>query len=326
MTAYYKITNQEETHNGFQYQDGLNVVNEEFDDRGASAIGIAYFTDINHVPLFYGRGINIRKVTLPDTDSDFEMVATEDGKFRVNRIILGEKMSLFDPKTYQDLGLNMQDNNYLVYFACKYKNFDFLNWWLTSGLELYYAYYIIDHASKNGDFDILNWWLKSGLKLEFSADSMIFAAANGRADVLDWWIESGLRWKCLPSAVDEASTNGHVNVLEWFKKNMCVPGYTGAAFNGAFENNHIAVLDWWLNSGLKIKYSYKFIESILDKCEPETIEWFRKNEARFPKNYNNMIWKDGQLLIDDVDAWNARQRYLYGSVSYVSPVGLMWPN
>ena len=42
---YYKITNKEENHNGFQYKDGLNIDTIEFDPNGSCRPGGLYYTN-----------------------------------------------------------------------------------------------------------------------------------------------------------------------------------------------------------------------------------------------------------------------------------------
>ena len=97
--TYYKITNQEENHNGFQYQDGLNVLIEPFNMTGSCVAGGLYFTTKEHIHKFYSYGVNIREIEIPESDPDFLMVQYEN-KWRANKIILGKKYSLLDPLTY----------------------------------------------------------------------------------------------------------------------------------------------------------------------------------------------------------------------------------
>ena len=108
---YYKITNESEIHNGYEYRDGLNILKEEFNnDPNASCVkGGFYFTDFNNICKFYHYGINIRIIKLPITDPDFKITKDISGdKWRSNKIILCEKYSLLDPSTYQKLELPMR--------------------------------------------------------------------------------------------------------------------------------------------------------------------------------------------------------------------------
>jgi len=89
--TYYKVTNEYENHNGYQYKDGLNILNEKFiDDPEASCVsGGFYFTDYNHLPKFFEYGIWIREVTIP---TDAKVVLDPEGnKWRCDKIIFGNK-------------------------------------------------------------------------------------------------------------------------------------------------------------------------------------------------------------------------------------------
>ena len=54
--SFWKITNEEENHHGFQYQDGLNVDTQEFQESGTCVKGGLYFTDSENIPNFFGYG------------------------------------------------------------------------------------------------------------------------------------------------------------------------------------------------------------------------------------------------------------------------------
>lgn len=71
--GYYKVTNEHETHHGFKYVDGLNVLKEKFNNNFDYSCGPGgfYFTTLRNIPNFYGHGINIREISIPDSDPDF---------------------------------------------------------------------------------------------------------------------------------------------------------------------------------------------------------------------------------------------------------------
>ena len=161
MPKYFKITNLNETHNDFSYADGLNILADEFDECSEHVTNGLYFTTIEYVPKYYYMGINLREVLIPD-DLDFKMINLKD-KHRANKIILGNKYSLFDPKTYELFGLNMEYNIHLVNYASSSGNINFLNQWIINNWNLKYSSDAIDLASENGHIEILNWWLNSGL-------------------------------------------------------------------------------------------------------------------------------------------------------------------
>ena len=103
---FVKITNLEEKHYNHQYVDGLNVLVEPFSETGSCASAGFYFTDIEHVHEFIHYGVNLRVVELPYSEIDFKCLPDGNGKWRANKIILGEKYSLADFETYRFLAAN----------------------------------------------------------------------------------------------------------------------------------------------------------------------------------------------------------------------------
>lgn len=89
---FYKLFNATETHNGYLYRDGLNVLIEDFNPKGMCSKGGFYFfrgSEWKHVcvnsmtfTIEY-----IRRVTVPDD----ALVYIEGHKFKCDRLILGER-------------------------------------------------------------------------------------------------------------------------------------------------------------------------------------------------------------------------------------------
>ena len=282
---YFKVINLEHKHHDYEYTKGLNKLKGKFKQHGSCCAGRLYFTKLKHIQQFYGYGCYLYVVTLPKNDPDFQMVQDPKlDKWGANMIILGNKYSLLDPRTYKLFGLNMEENNYIIDLASEYGlpnvldwcfkksglkfkysgyaidcasgngHVHVLEWWKSSGLELKYSEYAIDVASKNGHVNVLAWWKNSGLKLEYSDRAIYLASGNDHVDALEWWLKSGLELKYSEYAIFCASMNGHVNVLEWWKKSGLELKYSENAINYASMNGHVHVLEWWLKSGLKLKY------------------------------------------------------------------------
>lgn len=91
IKTFIKLTNFDETHNGYQFHDGLNVDTIEFDPSGSCSKGGFYFTHVTkaHMWIAYNSSIMyyMRSVTIPDNAN----VYIEIDKFKVDRLILGEK-------------------------------------------------------------------------------------------------------------------------------------------------------------------------------------------------------------------------------------------
>lgn len=103
---YFKITNEEENHNGLQYHDGLVKDILPFEKEGSCVPGGIYFADLEHIIEFFDWGIYIREVTIPP---DAEFVKDPDNsKYRASQVFLGPRKNLKDVSTWEwlcELGL-----------------------------------------------------------------------------------------------------------------------------------------------------------------------------------------------------------------------------
>src|SRR5579872_2707546 len=92
-----KLTNKKENHNGFQFKNGLNIDNIEFNPKEECLPGGIYFVTLEeaHKWIYYGYPkynfmVNMRKVTIPDD----ARVYVEWKKFKADKIILGPKSNI----------------------------------------------------------------------------------------------------------------------------------------------------------------------------------------------------------------------------------------
>jgi len=121
---YYKVTNKDEIHHGYPYEDGLNILEEEFnDDSTASCVpGGFYFTDYENLVKFLDYGTWIREVTIPE---DAKVIKDPDGnKWRTDKIIFGKKHHInndfdkwFDPDKF-----NWRYLKFLVLYCSEHKD------------------------------------------------------------------------------------------------------------------------------------------------------------------------------------------------------------
>ncbi len=211
MVNYFKITNIDEIHNGYSYGDGLNLLPEILDETGTNGL---YFTTIEYIPKYYYIGTNLREITVP-SDSQIKIINMDD-KYRANKIILGKKHSLFDPKTYEIFGLNMEYNIHLVNYASAHNNLNFLSQWKHNNWNLKYTKDSIDLASENGHIDILEWWKNSGLKMKYSIRAIEWANESGQTKVLDWWFKNNFEIKCSAKSIQIAAKNGFDDIVNWW--------------------------------------------------------------------------------------------------------------
>jgi hypothetical protein len=234
---FFKVLNPEFKHYDYQYVNGLNELKEEFNDdpQKSCCSGRFYVTTIDHISNFFSYGIWLAPIELPTDNPKFKIVKDPDGnKWGVNMLIIKEKYSLFDIKTYEKFGLNIKDNWGIIKYASTLGNVEFLDWTIqyvrSLGYSLleykkvfHYCFIDIDRASENNQVKVLNWWKESLLPLSYSEN-----------------------------AIDNASINGHIETLEWWKNSGLKLTYTKHAFNFMTDQIREKCMTWWEMSGLKM--------------------------------------------------------------------------
>jgi hypothetical protein len=113
---FYKITNKEEKHLGFQYRDGLNIDIHEFNPTGECKKGGLYFTDFDNLVYYFGFGIWIREVILPDD----AQIYVENKKYKADKFILKEKMGINQLLEWNDPDFcksAVQQNGYAIVYV-----------------------------------------------------------------------------------------------------------------------------------------------------------------------------------------------------------------
>lgn len=99
---FFKLTNKDECHHGFQYKDGLNVDNIPFDAHGSCCAGGLYFSDSANILNFIDLdSAYIREITIPD--DEFDVVQDQSGpiKWRSHSVICGERRSIGELSTWK---------------------------------------------------------------------------------------------------------------------------------------------------------------------------------------------------------------------------------
>jgi ankyrin repeat protein len=287
-----------------------------------------YFTTIKYIKNYYSYGVNLRKISLPISDDDFQIVKDPSGnKWRANKIILEEKYSLFDFEVYKLFGLDITKNDYIVDAASKYGRIDFLTKWKSSAIKLVYSNKAMDDASENGHIDVLNWWMSSGFEIKYSMSAMDYASQNGHINVLDWWIASGLEIKYSHNAMDLASYNGKIDILNWWIKStdrtfFNLPIVTMQAssqgtrwmksglklkyidcMSRASENNHVDALNWWINSELLFEYETGPVFFASVKGHIDVLDWWKQSGLEFKYNECAINEASANGHIDVLDWW-----------------------
>ncbi|MEM4270567.1 MAG: hypothetical protein QXO70_00555 [Candidatus Pacearchaeota archaeon] len=129
--VYFKVMNDKETHYGFKYKDGLNILQEKFDDnpKHSCCAGGLYFTDYKNLHLFINMitdATYIREVTIP---TDAKVVLDLEGdKWRADKIILNKRYHLWDDfdKWFDPVRWNWEEGSGVL---VRLFNHHFDKWW-----------------------------------------------------------------------------------------------------------------------------------------------------------------------------------------------------
>ena len=287
---YVKITNKEECHNGFQYQPGLNILQEPFQVEGSCVPGGFYYTDLENIHHFYDYGVWLWIVEIPDDAQVVEDPHETSGqKWRTDKIILSQKYSLYDVDTVKKFNLKITDEYIKLAIHSSDTIINLLQWLIDTKdqtlLSLQYKTHILESASKHGYVNVLEWWFKSGLSVNCSIYyALSVASINGHVNVLEFWKNSGypLKYEEYPLTYDEytldrVSESGHINVLNWWLKSNLPFKYSENSLDWASKMGHLDVLDWWLKSNLPLKYTEHALTFASKMGHVKVLDWWFKS-------------------------------------------------
>ncbi|ANB51121.1 hypothetical protein [Powai lake megavirus] len=291
-----------------------------------------FYTDIEHINLLYNKGTEIIVIEFPD-HTNLNIIEWENNIYSTNIFKILKIYSLYEPLTYAELNLNLEENKYIIDYASGEGKIDFLNWcissefklnysesaitnacinnqthilewWITSNLPLKYSHKAINHASEQGNISILNIWLNSGLLLKYSHKAIDYCSDYETIEILDWWLNSGLELKYSVDAIDNASINGCIDVLDWWIKSGLELKYSqrSLAFHCSYcdENEIIKVLNWWIKSGLPLKYDNTIInQASIHGCF-NILNWWLDSGLKMRYSEESLIFSDSIYNEDQI--------------------------
>ena len=195
---YFKITNSEEKHNGFQYVDGLNILQEEFnlDPEDSCCDGGLYFTNAANIFKFLNYGIYLREVTLPTYNTNFLMLKDVCGdKWRANMIILGNRYDLSNVDTFKFLVEHGADihagNDFALCWAAAKGHLDVVKYLVGCGANIH-ARYALSWGASNGHLLVVKFLVESGANIHTDNElALRWAAKNGHLNIVKYLFECG---------------------------------------------------------------------------------------------------------------------------------------
>ena len=114
--TFYKFTNDEEIHYGYQYVDGLNIDTNEFDIKGGECCkGGLYFTSEKYIYEWIDEYQYVRVVTIPDD----ARVCIYKNKFKSNKIFVEPRIKICDSYLLSNEELQklaVQQNGHAIHY------------------------------------------------------------------------------------------------------------------------------------------------------------------------------------------------------------------
>jgi ankyrin repeat protein len=254
---FFKITNTEENHNGFQYVDGLNILDKEFEEEGSCVPGGLYFTDVEHIFEFLDYGIHLREIILPFNDPNFKCVKDEANKWRANMIILGKKYDLCSVDTFKyliSLGADFKaDNNHAIEWASENGHLEIVKYLVGLGANFRAGNnYAIRFASENGHLEVVKFLVDIGADFRANNNYAVKSASeNNYLEVVKYLIGIGSDFRAENNyAVRSASEYGHLDVVKFLVG--CGADFkadNNFAVRSASENGHLDLVKYLVELG-----------------------------------------------------------------------------
>ena len=226
IEKFYKITNAEEKHEGFQYRDGLNILEEKFNDDPKSECGPGglYFTSAKNILEYMGYGPYLRPVKLPWNNPNFKFMKVND-QYRANMLILGERRDLYSVNTLKMLSRQGVDlrihNDELLRRAAEHGHLYAVKYLLKRGADInaenvFPGTTALASAAGSGHLHIVDFLFKNGADIRALRDSaLINSAAEGHSEIVKFLLDRGADVHAYnDSALFHAVTNRHLDVVK----------------------------------------------------------------------------------------------------------------
>lgn len=217
---FYKILNEEETHNGLKYHDGLNEDPLEFNPSGDCESGGIYFVREDILAFLNPDSVWIRKVTIPEGEPVYENPG-DPKKWKAKRVILGprRKINLQIIKELVEEGVDIHENKeYVLTWAAVRGYLDVVKWATEKGASVHaYNDEAIRCAAREGHLNIVKFLAEKGANIHtFHDEAMRLAAANGHLNVVKYLVEKGANIHAEDDrAVIWAAERGHLDVVKY---------------------------------------------------------------------------------------------------------------
>lgn len=273
---YFKITNKNERHHNYQYDDGLNTLEEKFNDdpNDLHGSGRLYFSNGENICRYLNsESFYLREVFIPDSDSDLKIIKGET-YFGANKIILGKRYCLNDSdilKYMISIGINIRaGNDTLIKWYCQKGYIDGVDFLLSHNIPVDIEdNCLIQLASLNNHLEMIKLLVTKGADAKCNTNRCIrWAAENGDIEMVKYLIsigcDSSVNNHCL---IQLAAKCGHIELVKYLYENGLDP-----------KSRNSLSIKWAAKYGHKNIVQYLLqITTHNDIDLMEAIKWSREN-------------------------------------------------
>jgi len=219
---FYKILNEEETHHGLKYHDGLNVDPLPFNPSGDCEPGGIYFAREDILAFLNSDSVWIRKVTVPEGEPIYENPGSPK-KWKAKRVILGPRRRI-DLQVIKELVEEGADihagNDCALLWAALSGRLNILKYFSEKGVDIHaYNNCALRWAANNGHLKVVKFLVERGANIHAENDEALrWAANNGHLKVVKFLVERGAN---IHAENDEAlrcaKEKGHPDVVKFLE-------------------------------------------------------------------------------------------------------------
>jgi len=220
---YYKILNETECHNGFQFQDGLNIDTVPFNPTGTCLEGGIYFSR-KDILTFLNYGLWIRQVTIPEDARVYKDPESSPEKWKADKIILGPRKSIdLDViKSLVEEGADIHAwDDYALRWASEFGHFEIVKFLVEKDADIHSrGDYALRWASRNGHFEVVKFLVEKGADIHFLDNYALRCASEyDQLEVVKFLVEKGADIHVWDDyALRRASQNGHLEIVKFLIK------------------------------------------------------------------------------------------------------------